>query len=208
MSFSKKIVTTYSKSLFQNVTSVQKTKLNVDSEDVKKFDISKLTSLTDKQIENVLSVYAIGEELNIIRSLLLSSGRLKTFFKNPTIVEQQKLDLLISIFPGISLMTRSFLKVLTEKSHLSLLPEISDEYNETLLKFKGSTNVKLITASTLEENYGLFLLKTLKNLTKSKEVILNVAYNPQLLGGFILEYNSTSTDASILKEFSLFFNEV
>ena len=208
MSFSKKIVTTYSKSLFQNVTSVQKTKLNVDSEDVKKFDISKLTSLTDKQIENVLSVYAIGEELNIIRSLLLSSGRLKTFFKNPTIVEQQKLDLLISIFPGTSLMTRSFLKVLTEKSHLSLLPEISDEYNETLLKFKGSTNVKLITASTLEENYGLFLLKTLKNLTKSKEVILNVAYNPQLLGGFILEYNSTSTDASILKEFSLFFNEV
>jgi ATP synthase F1 delta subunit len=208
MSFSKKIVTTYSKSLFQNVTSVQKTKLNVDSEDVKKFAISKLTSLTDKQIENVLSVYAIGEELSIIRSLLMSSGRLKTFFKNPTIVEQQKLDLLISIFPGISLMMRSFLKVLTEKSHLSLLPEISDEYNETLLKFKGSTNVKLITASTLQENYGLFLLKTLKNLTKSKEVILNVSYNPQLLGGLIIEYNSTSTDASILKEFSLFFNEV
>lgn len=208
MSFSKKIVTTYSKSLFQNVTSVQKTKLNVELEDIKKFDISKLTSLTDKQIENVLSVYAIGEELSIIRSLLMSSGRLKTFFKNPTIVEQQKFDLLISIFPGISLMMRSFLKVLTEKSHLSLLPEISDEYNETLLKFKGSTNVKLITASTLQENYGLFLLKTLKNLTKSKEVILSVSYNPQLLGGLILEYNSTSTDASILKEFSLFFNEV
>lgn len=206
MSFSKKIVTTYAKSLFQNVTSLQKTKLTVESEDIKKFDISKITSSNDKK-EMDLSVYAIGEELNLIRSLLMSSNRLKTFFQNPTIVEQQKLDLLVSIFPGISVMMRSFLKVLTEKSHLSLLPEISDAYNETLLKFKGSTSVKLITASTLQENYGLFLLKTLKNLTKSKEVVLNVSYNPQLLGGFILEYNSTSTDASILKEFSLFFNE-
>lgn len=204
MSFSKKIVTTYAKSLFQSVTIVQKTKLNLESDDMKKFDISKITSSNDKM---AVSVYAIGEELYLIRSLLMSSNPLKTFFQNPTIVEQQKLDLLVSIFPGISGMMRAFLKVLTEKSHLSLLPEISDAYNETLLKFKGSTSVKLITASTLQENYGLFLLKTLKNLTKSKEVVLHVSYSPQLLGGFILEYNSTSTDASILKEFSLFFNE-
>ena len=165
MSFSKKIVTTYSKSLFQSVTSVQKTKLIGESEDEKKFEISKMTSSTDKN--QFLSVYAIGEELYLIRALLISSKQLKTLFSNPTIAEKQKLALLVSIFPGISSMMRSFLKILTERSHLSLLPEISDEYNETLLKFKGSTNVKLITASTLQENYGLFLLKTLKNLTKS-----------------------------------------
>lgn len=205
MSSSKKIVTTYSKSLFQSVTSLQKTKLNVESEELQKFDPSKLTSSTEKN--KVLSIYAIGEELSLIRSLLVSSKKLKVLFANPTLAEKQKLALLVSIFPGISSMMRSFLKILTERSHLSLLPEISDEYNETLLKFKGSTTVRLITASTLQESYGLFLLKTLKNLTKSKEVVLNVSYSPQLLGGLILEYNSTSTDASLLKEFSLFFNE-
>lgn len=205
MSFSKKIVTTYSKSLFQSVTSLQKTKLNVESEELQKFDPSKLTSSTEKN--KVLSIYAIGEELSLIRSLLVSSKKLTVLFANPTLAEKQKLALLVSIFPGISSMMRSFLKILTERSHLSLLPEISDQYNETLLKFKGSTTVRLITASTLQESYGLFLLKTLKNLTKSKEVVLNVSYSPQLLGGLILEYNSTSTDASLLKEFSLFFNE-
>ena len=166
MSFSKKIVTTYSKSLFQSVTSLQKTKLNVESEELQKFDPSKLTSSTEKN--KVLSIYAIGEELSLIRSLLVSSKKLKVLFANPTLAEKQKLALLVSIFPGISSMMRSFLKILTERSHLSLLPEISDEYNETLLKFKGSTTVRLITASTLQESYGLFLLKTLKNLTKSK----------------------------------------
>ena len=43
---------------------------------------------------------------------------------------------------------------------------------------------------------------------KSNEIILNVSYNPKLLGGLIIEYKSIAIDASILKEFSLFFNEV
>jgi len=51
------------------------------------------------------------------------------------------------------------------------------------------------------------LLKTLKNVTNSTEVILSTSYNPKLLGGLIVEYNSVAIDASILKEFSLFFNE-
>ena len=51
------------------------------------------------------------------------------------------------------------------------------------------------------------LLQTLRKLTSSKDIILNVTYNPKLLGGIIIEYNSTSIDASILKEFSLFFAE-
>jgi len=102
---------------------------------------------------------------------------------------------------------KSFLKVLTERSHLSLIPAISDEYSKILLKFKNTTKVKIITASTLQEGSGSLLLETLRKLTGSKEIILTLSYNPKLLGGIIIEYNSTSIDASILKEFSLFFTE-
>jgi ATP synthase F1 delta subunit len=210
MSFTKKIVTTYSKSLFQNVSNLQKSKKNSNFglEEIRKFEISKIASFTEKQNEDFVTVYAIGEELILIRSFLVSSNKIKNLFNNPTLPEQQKLDLLLSVFPGLSLITRSFLKVLTEKTHLGLIPEISNEYNEILSKFNSSTHVKLITASVLQESYGLLLLKTLKKITNSKEIILNISYNPQLLGGLIIEYNSTSTDASILKEFSLFFNEI
>lgn len=96
---------------------------------------------------------------------------------------------------------------MTERGHLSLIPEISDDYNKIILKFKNTTKVKLVTASQLEEKIGSMLLTTLKKLTNSTEVILNTAYNPKLLGGVVLEYNSVAIDASILKEFSLFFNE-
>jgi F-type H+-transporting ATPase subunit delta len=210
MSLNQKIVGTYSKSLFQNVNSFQKGKKNFSSslEELKKFEISKIISKTDKQKEDYISLYSIGEELSLLSSLITSSKRIQTFFKNPTLPEKQKLAFLFNLFPGITSITNSFLKVLSEKSHLSLLPEICIQYNEMLAKFKKSTRVKLITANVLQENYGVFLLKTLKSVTNSNEVILTISYNPQLLGGIIVEYNSTSTDASILKEFSLFFSEI
>jgi hypothetical protein len=88
------------------------------------------------------------------------------------------------------------------------IPEITDEYTEMVLKFKDSANVKLLIATGLKENYGSGLLNTLRALTNCKEILLNVFYNPKLLGGLVLEYNSVSIDASILKEFSIFFNEI
>jgi ATP synthase F1 delta subunit len=198
MSFTKKVVTSYSKSLFQNVNNSKTSKEN--------FEVSKITSADQKSF--LPNVYIIGEELVLLSSTLLSSKKVKEFFGNPTYGEQQKLNVLLSLFPGLTVTTKSFLKVLTERTHLSLLPEISQEYNKILLKVKNSTNVKIVVASMLQESYGPLLLKTLKSLTNSKEVILNLSYNPKLLGGLIVEYNSASVDASILKEFSLFFNEV
>jgi F-type H+-transporting ATPase subunit delta len=194
----KKIVTTYAKSLFQNVNSLQ-----ASSE---AFAVSKVTAVDQKAF--VPTVYIVGEELLLIRSTLISSKKLKEFFTNPTYAEKQKLDVILSIFPGLTVTMKSFLKVLTERSHLSLIPEISDEYNQILLKFKKCTKVKIITASSLQESSGSILLSSLKTLTGAKEVILSMSYNPKLLGGLIVEYGSSSIDASILKEFSLFFNEV
>ena len=196
---STKLITTYSKSLFENI--------NNQSLDQSKnsFDVATITSLEQKSLFS--TVYIIGEELLLIRSTLVSSKKLEDFFKNPTYAEKQKLEVLLNIFPGLTITMKSFLKILAERSHLSLLPSISDEYTRILLKFKNSTKVRLVIASILQESYGMLLLNTLKKLTSSTEVILNVSYNPKLLGGLILEYNSTLIDASVLNEFSLFFTE-
>jgi len=200
VSFTKKVVTTYSKALFQNVNNVKTTSSKTN------FDVSKITSNNSKAV--VPNVYIIGEELMLLSSALVSSKKIGQFFNNPTYGEKQKLNVLLTIFPGLSVTMKSFLEVLTERSHLALIPEICEEYTKLLLKFKNSTKVKIIAASSLEERYGSVLLSKLQKLTGSSEVILNMAYNPKLLGGFIVEYNSTSIDASVLKEFSLFFTDL
>jgi F0F1-type ATP synthase delta subunit len=99
---------------------------------------------------------------------------MKDFFKNPTYPEAQKLNVILSIFPGLTVSTKSFLKVLTERSHLSLIPEISEEYMDMVLKFRNSANVKLLIATGLKETYGTLILSTLRALTNCKEILLNV----------------------------------
>jgi ATP synthase F1 delta subunit len=190
----KKIVTTYAKSLFRAL------------EDPRvKAIYEKLAD--DKKIVHAPTIYIIGEELLLIRSVLNTSKTIKDVFTNPTYVEKQKLDVLLKIFPGLTMTTKAFLRILTERRHLSLIPEISDEYNQIILKFIKCTKVEIITASSLQKHSSHSLLNSLKTLTGAKDVILTMSYNPKLLGGLIVEYGSSSVDASILKEFGLFFNE-
>lgn len=198
MSATKKTVTTYAKALFQNVK-------NSKGGDTENYNVTQLISTETKLIFS--TIYIVGEELSLLRSTVRSSQLIKDFFQNPTYSDNLKLEFLLGVFPGTSLTMRSFLKVLAERSHLSLLAEVSEEYNRILLSFQKSTKVRIITPSILEESYGISLLKTLKQLTSAVEITLNLSYNPRLLGGLIIEYNSSSIDASILKEFSLFFNE-
>lgn len=205
MSFPKKVVTTYAKSLFQNIKNSQ------PSEEKRVFfDVTNVASYLSKPEERTFlpDVFIVGEELLLIRAAILSSKKFTEFFKNPTYSEKQKFEILKAVFPGLTLPLKSFLKVLTERSHLALIPEICEEYAKIIFEIKNYTKVKLITASVLQENYGSLLLKTLKELTKSKFVLLDVAYNPKLLGGLMIEYKSTLIDLSVLKEFSLFFNEI
>ena len=59
--------------------------------------------ITSSETNNfVPNVYIIGEELLLIKSVLNSSKKMDNFFKNPTYGEQQKLDVLLSIFPGLT----------------------------------------------------------------------------------------------------------
>lgn len=200
MSLKDRLVNTYAKSLFQNI---------VNSNSIKKekiFDPSDMTA--SEQGSFTPDIFIIGEELILIRSILTSSKHVDSFFKNPTYQEQKKLEIIFNLFPGLTIITKAFLRVLTERNHLYLIPEISETYNKFLLKFKNITAVKLITASPLEENFGSLLLNSLRKITKSEEIVLTLTYNPKLLGGIILEYNSVAIDASILKEFSLFFSDI
>ena len=77
---STKLITTYSKSLFENI--------NSQSLDQSKnsFDVATITSLEQKSLFS--TVYIIGEELLLIRSTLVSSKKLEDFFKNPTYAEK------------------------------------------------------------------------------------------------------------------------
>jgi len=191
-------VKSYAKALFQNL---KKSK----NESSSSFAIEKITSLEQKKVFSNILIAA--EELELLRAVLISSKKLNSLFKNPTYSESQKVDILLTLFPGLTSTVKSFLKVLTERSHLFLLPEISDEFTTLLLKVKNTIKVNITVASQFDEKTGNTLLQSLKKIANSADIILTTSYNSKLLGGLIVEYNSVAVDASTLQEFSLLFND-
>lgn len=201
MTVSTKLIRTYAKSLFQNT-------LNNKKKEYSGFDVgSVITDCNSINLKKV-SPLIIGEELLLLGTLITLSKPIKSFFQNPTTLEIKKKAFLLTSFPGLTLPTKSFIEILTERGHLSLLPEISSEFSKLLAEVKNLTTVKIVTASRFpKEKLGKTLLKSLKSLTLADEIIIKFAYNPKLLGGFIIEYESCAIDATVLKELSLFFNE-
>jgi ATP synthase F1 delta subunit len=152
--------------------------------------------------------FVIGEELILLSAIMISSSFIRNLFKNPTFSEEEKLDILLTIFPGLTSTSQSFLKLLTERRHLKFLTPISEEYSTILEIKKSSTKVKMIIARSVTDRLGEKILKSLQNLTKGKEILLNIIHDPRILGGFILEYKSIAVDISLLKQFNSFVSEI
>jgi ATP synthase F1 delta subunit len=192
MSLTNKIAYTYAKALFQNVVKGE----------------SRNPLFPNDGTSYGLSPKLVRAELRFMRGTCHVNTVMADFLKNPTYLEKKKLDIFESC-PGLSSVSKAFLKVLTERSHISLIPAIHEEYEKIFLKFEQITKVRVVTANPLlrTNSMATALQNTLLFLTDSKDVILNMSYHSRLLGGLILEFRSIEIDASILTEFSCFFNE-
>ncbi len=178
----------YAKSLFQNLVK------NPKKED---------TFPKIKEKTNLLM-----EELSLFATTILGSKKLYSFFKNPFLNENKKFEVLVTLFPKISEEAISLLKILTEKRELYLIPEIFEEYQKLSMKFNKVKNVKLIINSYLDKKIGKDLLTQLKKLTQANEIILDIEYKEEILGGLIIECDSIALDASLVEEFKTFLKEV
>ena len=182
-----KISKSYAKSFLQmNFTSLSSLKKDAYAETIK------------RKVKESL------KELCLLATAISTSSNIYSFFKNPLNSESDKYNVLINLFPQLKAETLSLLKLLTETNDLKLIPEIFQEYEKLAEKFSESASVKLTLASKLQKNLGPILLKNLKNLTKTSNILLEVDYKKTILGGIILEYGSVSLDASILREFRAF----
>lgn len=198
MSIYTKVVTLYSKSLYQNI--IEK------SENEKNYDFFFITSAKSNEQNLLITRKILLEEFSLLKAFLTSSNKILSIYNDPTYSEKKKLETIFLIFPGLSFFMQSFLRILMERNHLFLIPEIADEFQDLILKNEKIFKINLVIASPLNKNFGPKLLENLKKLTQAKEIILQVIYEPKILGGLIVEYNFLSIDASIAKEFSLFFS--
>lgn len=119
--------------------------------------------------------------------------------KSPIINVTKKQQVFSAIFDGkFSELTLAFFKIILNKGREAYLPEIADEFIVQYKKLKHISSVKLITATALTaETVSKIKQKLVSSDATDDHVELETEVNPDLLGGFVLQFGDRLYDASV-----------
>jgi F-type H+-transporting ATPase subunit delta len=124
---------------------------------------------------------------------------LALMLKSPIIHADKKESIMAALFgDGFDEITMSFINICINKNREGLLPEIASEFLAEYKKMKGITEVKLTTATPLSQSaVEAIREKLLASDATAKDVEIETAVDPKLIGGYVVEFGDKLYDASV-----------
>lgn len=126
---------------------------------------------------------------------------LQKVLSNPFVKEDDKEKLLLSAAgenPGDDY--RRFVKLIIEHKRVDYAYQMMLAYRDIYRKDNHISQVRITTASKLDDNYMDQLRKLVGNAFKDSKFEFSEAVNPDLIGGFVIDVDSVRMDASISNE--------
>ena len=155
-----------------------------------------------------LALYELADETNIVSeiekqveallSTIIKSPDLDFFIKNPTTKKEDQENIIKQISNKFNLneLLSKFLCYLIHKRRFFYVEKILIDFIETCSKKRGEIKAELIAAKDLSKDE---IKKIEGNLlsTFDAKIKLNFKKDPSLIGGLIIQVNSTMIDTSI-----------
>jgi F-type H+-transporting ATPase subunit delta len=123
-------------------------------------------------------------------------------------ISSDKIFALFSETLALNSAQKNFLHLLTKNRRLAILPQIAELFNLSYESFEKTSNVRVITATRIDDDYRQKLTQVLAKRIQ-RTVALNCEVDPKILGGAIIHIGDRVIDGSIrgklsrLLEFSL-----
>jgi F-type H+-transporting ATPase subunit delta len=151
-------------------------------------DLAKEQGKLERVLEDVQSFQQVSKNRDF--ALML---------KSPVISSDKKDKIFEQLFGGkYDEMTMAFLRILLRKGREAQLAEIATEYILQYKVIKHVSTVKLITASKLsDEAVKAIHAKLLASSATDSNVELVTEVDPELIGGFVIEFEDKLYDASV-----------
>jgi len=155
------------------------------------FDLSKADNTLDKAYEDI----------RFIREVLKNDDFV-SFLKNPILKLKIKKGAFDKIFrERVGESTFNTLRVMLEHHRETYLSSFCNAFRSLYYRFKHISSVKLVTAAPLSDELAGNILKEFQDSKLLDESIeLTQAVDPELIGGFRLEFDNQVYDASIAKK--------
>ena len=140
----------------------------------------------------------VEEHVVSIIKLISQSEDFNSLIKDPTNKQEDQLNVINTIFEKFSLnsLLKNFLNFLVMKRRFFYVEKILKDFVMTCSKNRGEIYAKLIVAKELNEN-EINKIKDELSQNFGSNVKLNYSYDPDLIGGLIMQVESVMIDTSI-----------
>lgn len=123
--------------------------------------------------------------------------------KSPIVKGDTKKNVLRELFDkSFNQLTKAFLNILIDKGREGYIPEIARSFTGQYQTRKGIVLVRLTAAVPLADDTVELVRKKLVESGVTGQIEISTAVNPDILGGFILEFEDNLFDASLARKLS------
>jgi len=145
------------------------------------------------------------QQLQSFLTLLTEQPEARTFLENPTMAGGRRNRLLKEISDALSFNRKvsNFINILADRNRLSILEEVVEEYQKLLDDRLGIVRARVTAARSLDPVQHRELESKLEQIT-GKQVRMEVAVDPSLIGGVIAQVGSTIYDGSVRQQLQAF----
>ena len=140
----------------------------------------------------------ILNDFDVIEKVMKESSELRHVIKSPLVNSEEKLNILLKIFAGLSFnsLTTTFLKVLDNNKRISNILSIILQFKKINSEKRGDIAANVISANELSEDEKNNITNQLKN-TLGQKLSLNFNVDKEIIGGLIVKVGSKMIDTSI-----------
>jgi len=162
-----------------------------------------LKSATELKIED--QVY---KEMQLLSQSYLDVPELRFTIDNPMLTKDKK-QMLLETASGddVSVLAQKFFALVLKEGRESTLQFMAASYITLYRKQKNITRGKLITAVAVSQDTEKRMQQMVESKTQGT-VEFNTEVDPDIIGGFILEYDTYCMDASVKSKLNTILTEL
>ena len=150
----------------------------------------------------------VHADVVLIGNAIEGSNELAALLKSPIINAGKKLDILKAIFSSkLSPITLAFVEILVKKGREPFLVDMAEAFISLYNKHKNITPVKVTTAVAIDQATIDNIVSQLKSSAGLQSVELATEVDPELIGGFVLQFEDKLFDASVARKLEVLENE-
>jgi F-type H+-transporting ATPase subunit delta len=141
------------------------------------------------------------QQLQQFLALLTDQPEARRFLENPTTAGERRKKLLKEISSALRMDLRvaNFIGILVDRDRLPILEEIVQAYQKFLDERVGIVRARVTSAQALDLGQQKELTARLEKAT-GKQIRMEVAVDPALIGGMIAQVGSTIYDGSVRQQ--------